>query len=240
MTISSKQLVVGFPLYPEVTLLDFAGATQVFAFSGVFKPIWLAQSLAPVTTSEGVSVNPAYTFNEHPGIDVLFVPGGGGAGVAQAMLDPAMQDFIKTVSRKAQWCGSVCVGAFIIAAAGLLQGCKATTYWSMLGVLEKFTDITVDLNCYPRYIIDPGKRRFSGGGVSSSIDLALELVEKITDKQTAELADLSIQYAPNPPVTTGDPGQADNQQLLNKVIQNQQQGFILPITKATHAVIDNS
>ena len=239
MTTENKKIVVGFPLYQGVTLLDFAGATQVFAFSGDFKPVWIAQSLAAIKTCEGVSVNPAYSFTDHPQIDLLFVPGGIGAGVAHAMLDPDMQDFIKTASQSAQWSGSVCVGAFIIAAAGLLNQCRATTYWSLLDELNRFPDIEVGLKTYPRSVIEFKKKRFSGGGVSSSIDLALELVKIIKDKEIAELTDLSIQYAPEPPVKSGDPKQADNPRLVEKVRQNQKKIFIEPIANATTKVIGN-
>ncbi|MFB3132821.1 MAG: hypothetical protein ACE10K_09915, partial [Rhodothermales bacterium] len=78
---TSKPFRVGFPLYPNCTLVDFAGATQVFAFtSRRFKPIWLAPTMDSIVTSEGVSVVPNYTFDEaknHRPLDMLFIPGGG-------------------------------------------------------------------------------------------------------------------------------------------------------------------
>ncbi len=233
---SENKCVVGFPLYQGSTLLDFAGATQVFAFSGGFKPIWLAPSLEPITTSEGVTVNPTYTFSKHPRIDLLFIPGGGGDGVAAAMQDNVMLRFVKKAAKTAQWSGSVCTGAFILAAAGLLDGCKATTYWSVLDTLNEFPAIRVDTEVYPRYLIQRKHKRFTGGGVSSSIDLALKLVQTINSKRAAEMADLSIQYAPDPPVQSGDPSQA-SRTVVAQVRHNQQTGFIEPIAKATQAVI---
>ncbi len=238
MSTTNKDIVVGFPLYNDATLLDFAGATQVFAFSGGFKPIWLAKTLAPVMTSEGVTVNPGYTFSQHPRIDLLFVPGGDGEGVAASMLDKDFQRFVKKAANTAEWSGSVCTGAFIIAAAGLLDGCQATTYWSVLNVLDEFPDIKVNTRDYPRYIIQPKHKRFSGGGVSSSIDLALQLVKVINSKNAAEMADLSIQYAPDPPVHSGDPSQANNPALVAKVRKNQQDDFIQPIIDATCQVLN--
>lgn len=232
----NKDLIVGFPLYPEATLLDFAGATQAFAFAAGFRPIWLAPTLDPVPTSEGVTVNPAYTFSRHPCIDLLFVPGGGGNGVAAAMQDEIMLRFVKKAARTAEWSGSVCTGAFILAAAGLLDGCKATTYWSMLETLDEFPAIRVNTQAYPRYILDRRHKRFTGGGVSSSIDLALQLIRVISSKRAAETADLSIQYAPDPPVQAGDPSQA-SPALVKKVRHHQQDGFIQPIADATWAVI---
>lgn len=237
-TSGEKDLIVGFPLYPENTLVDFAGATQVFAFASGFKPIWLAPTLDPVPTSEGVTVNPTHTFSRHPRIDLLFVPGGDGNGVAAAMQDKVMQQFIKKAAKTAEWSGSVCSGAFIIAAAGLLDGCRATTYWSMLDILNEFPDVRVDTQAYPRYLLDRRRKRFTGGGVSSSLDLALELVKTIKNKRAAEMADLSIQYAPDPPVKSGDPSQA-KKTVVAEVRNNQQHGFIQPIAEATQAVINN-
>lgn len=237
-TKKNQDIIVGFPLYDDATLLDFAGATQVFAFSAGFKPIWLAKDMNPVMTSEGMTVNPQYTFSKHPQIDVLFVPGGGGDGVAAAMQDKTYQRFIKKVAKTAEWSGSVCVGAFMLAAAGLLDNCTATTYWSVLNILDEFPNIKVNTKKYPRYIIQRKARRFTGGGVSSSIDLALELVKTIKNKTAAETADLDIQYAPDPPVHTGDPSQADNPALVAKLRKNQIPGFIQPIANATQQIIN--
>lgn len=97
-----SEIIVGMPLFDGATPLDFAGATQVFSFAQGFRPIWLAADLTPVATSEGVTVNAGYTFDEHPPIDLLFVPGGSGAGVAAAMQDEAFQCFVKNAAVSAQ------------------------------------------------------------------------------------------------------------------------------------------
>ena len=200
-------LCVGFPLYKGVTLLDFAGATQVFKFAGL-TPVWLAAQNGPIETTEGVSVLPTHTFNNHPKLDVLFVPGGGPDGVIAAMFDPVFRRFLSQAARQASWSGSVCVGAFILAAARLLDGCRATTYWSQipnLQLLREKMKIEVAPE-YPRRLIDSERRRFTGGGVSSSIDLALELVEVLTkSREVAQRAQLAIQYAPGPHIHAGDP-----------------------------------
>ena len=210
-----KPLYVGFPLYDDVTLMDFCGATEVFAFppgpDAAFIPVWLAAEKKPVKTSEGTHVFPTYSFKEkHPHIDILFVPGGGAGGVSNAMFDKDFQAFIKKTAAGATWVGSVCVGAFILAAAGLLKDCKATTYWSQipnLALLKKKFNLKIPKG-NPRGIIDDKKKIFTGGGISSSLDLALMLVEKIKGKTYAETSQLYIQYAPNPPVHAGDPEQA--------------------------------
>ena len=89
---------VGFPLYQGCTLLDFAGATQVFAFANA-TPVWLAADREPVKTTEGVQVVPGCTFADPGGaLDILFVPGGGDA-VAKAMLDRNLVGFVRELGR---------------------------------------------------------------------------------------------------------------------------------------------
>lgn len=232
---TNSKPVITFPLYDDCTLLDFAGATQVFAWAG-YQTVWAAQSATAVLTSEGVHVQPTCTFEELPPTFMLFVPGGGGDGVSTQMLNPVMQDFLVKTANQAQWSGSICTGAFIIAAAGVLDGCQATTYWSMLDTLALFPELSVRGDVYPRYLIDANRRRFSGGGVSSSIDMALALVGVIKGQDSANATQLSIQYAPDPPVHSGDPSQADPA-LVKHMLDKQQDSFIKPIQKATHTVL---
>ncbi|MBS1511885.1 MAG: DJ-1/PfpI family protein [Bacteroidetes bacterium] len=228
VALPSTPMYVGFPLYDDVTLMDFCGATEVFAFppgpDAAFIPIWLAEEKRPIKTSEGTFVYPQYTFTEkHPHIDILFVPGGGAGGVTNAMFSPAFQQFLKQTAKNAGWVGSVCVGAFILAAAGLLKDCSATTYWSQvhnLSLLKKKFQLRIPRG-NPRGVIDAKRKIFTGGGISSSLDLALMLIEKIKGKSYAETSQLYIQYAPNPPVHAGDPEQAP-QKLVDKLIQEGQ------------------
>ncbi len=224
---------VGFPLYEGCTLLDFAGATQVFSqwVSPGFQAVWLAASLDPVTTTEGVQVKPGRSFDDPGPIDVLFVPGGGG-DVAKAMQDPVVVGFVRQAGQAARLAGSVCTGAFILAAAGLLDGCEATTYWSQRENLALFPRIKVAAG-YPRWVFSGN--RFTGGGVSSSIDLALEVVNRLAGPTECQEAQLSAQYAPKPPFDSGDPATAPPEVTAD--VRANQQDFIATIRKATRAVI---
>lgn len=203
-------------MYPGCTLLDFAGATQVFAFAKM-TPVWLAATLEPVVTTEGVRVVPERTFADPGGsFDLLFVPGGGEA-VAGAMHDPVLVEFVRETGAAAQWAGSVCTGAFILAAAGLLDGYEATTYWSQRENLARFPKVRVAAGA-PRWVIQGN--RFTGGGVSSSVDLALELVSRITGPAASMEAQLLIQYAPAPPFASGDPAEAPPE-VVARVLERQ-------------------
>lgn len=221
----SSTLTVGFPLYDDCTLLDFAGATQVFApfAGGGFEPVWLAKEKKPIPTTEGVEVLPHATLAETEAVDILFVPGGG-SKVEAVMADEEFLDELRRLAKEEEgeekWVGSVCTGAFIVAAAGLFDGLEATTYWSQLENLAGFPRVTVHQNYYPRALIDVERRRFSGGGVSSSIDLALYLVEAIRGPEIAETVQLSIQYAPGPPYHSGSPAEAPPA-ITESLLENQ-------------------
>ena len=233
-----KTMVVGFPLYDGVTLMDFCGASEVFTFPReavpAFIPILLAAEKQPVKTSEGLYIYPNYSFNEpYPPIDILFVPGGNIAGVTTAMFDETFISFIKKNAATASWTGSVCVGAFILAAAGILKDCSATTYWSQvanLALLKKKLNLKIPKN-NPRGVLDKKRKIFTGGGISASIDLALMLLENIKGKAYAQSSQLNIQYAPKPPVHAGDPEQA-SKKLVQKTLKEQD-----PITAAYYALV---
>ncbi|HXT20020.1 MAG TPA: DJ-1/PfpI family protein [Thermoanaerobaculia bacterium] len=228
---SDGTLRVGFPLYNGCTLLDFAGATQVFAFTPGFQAVWLAPTRDPIATTESVKVLPGATFGDAGKIDILFVPGGGPA-VAKVMLDPVYVDFIREVGGRARLAGSVCTGAFLLAAAGLLDDVEATTYWCQRENLALFPRVRVAAG-FPRWVLHGN--RFTGGGVSSSIDLALELVNQLSGPTQSMSSQLAVQYAPSPPYESGDPAQAPPE--VTATLDEQNQGFIASIRKATLEVI---
>ena len=126
----------------------------------------------------------------------------------------------------------MCTGAFILAAAGLLDGFEATTYWSQRENLALFPKITVSAG-YPRWVVRGN--RFTGGGVSSSIDLALELLSLASGPTASMTAQLFVQYAPDPPFASGDPSQASPE--ITATVRKNQEGFTAAIRKAVEKVI---
>jgi cyclohexyl-isocyanide hydratase len=235
---------VGIVLYQDCTLLDFCGATQIFAdyASQGWTPKWLSDTMDPVKTSEGMSVLPQATFDALDDMDILFVPGGGGAGVRAAMENPAYLTLLQDAAAADKWIGSVCVGTFILAAAGVLNGTTCTTHWLALEQLRRLDTacaITVPPG-YPRDVIDSANKRFTGGGVSSSIDLALTLLRDLGSLSQANHSALLNQYAPSLPegVLPGAPDQADPATIASieddpKIRQN----FLAPIAAGVDRII---
>ncbi|HSS49600.1 MAG TPA: DJ-1/PfpI family protein [Thermoanaerobaculia bacterium] len=222
---------VGMVLYDGCTLLDFAGATQVFAFAPGFEVVWLAPEMRPITTTENVQVLPHCTFGDAGALDVVFVPGGG-EKVGTVMQDSVYVDFVRTAGRQAKMAGSICTGAFIVAAAGLFDGYEVSTYWSQRENLALFPNLRVSAG-YPRWVIHGN--RFSGGGISSSIDMALEIVSMISGPTQSMTTQLSIQYAPDPPFHSGDPAQAPPE--VTAAVLKSQESFTAAIEAGVEAVL---
>ncbi|HEY9664255.1 MAG TPA: DJ-1/PfpI family protein, partial [Allocoleopsis sp.] len=132
-------LQIGFLIYPGVIQLDVMGAYQVLSFPPNTQVHLLWKTLSPVVSNEGLILTPTTTLAECPPLDVICVPGGG-IGQVEVMQDAEILDFLKQQSITAQYVTSVCTGSLILAAAGLLQGYKATCHWAfrdqlaMLGV----------------------------------------------------------------------------------------------------------
>jgi cyclohexyl-isocyanide hydratase len=121
------------------------------------------------------------------------------------MLDPRFIGYLQGQAQCAQWVASVCEGALLIAAAGLLDGYRATTHWWFIPCLKLFPKIQV-ADGYPRYIVD--RTRVTGGGISSGIDEGLVMVALMAGETVARKVQLNIQYNPHPPFTDGDPSTA--------------------------------
>jgi cyclohexyl-isocyanide hydratase len=218
-------------LYDGCTLLDFAGATQVFAFAPGFEVVWLAPEMRPITTTENVQVLPHCTFGDAGTLDIVFVPGGG-EKVGTVMQDSVYVDFVRTAGSQAKMVGSICTGAFIVAAAGLFDGYEVSTYWSQRENLALFPNLRVSAG-YPRWVIH--RDRFSGGGISSSIDMALEIVSMISGPTQSMTTQLSIQYAPDPPFQSGDPAQAPPS--VTTAVLKSQESFTAAIKAGVEAVL---
>jgi len=201
---SAPKLVVGMVAYPGMFLQDFVGPLTVFEalMNREVHIIW--KDLDPVKSigAGGITVTPTVTFKDCPqNLDILFVPGGV-PGMFPVMEDPEIMSFLIEQSKTAKYLTSVCTGSFILGAAGLLDGYRATSYWSMVDLLSEFGAIPVR----SRVVID--RNRITAGGVTAGIDFALKIVAKLIGPEYAQAIQLYLEYDPAPPFNAGSPGKA--------------------------------
>lgn len=187
-------------LFEDITQLDLTGPAEVFAAAG-FTVNLLARTTAPVTTDGGWSINPTHTLEAAPPADILLVPGG--AGVDRLLDDPALLDIVRRLAAEAAWVTSVCTGSLVLAAAGLLEGRRATSHWASVDLLGRFG---VDV-VHERWVRDG--RVVTAAGVSAGIDMALALVADVAGEAVAAAAQLEMEYDPHPPFGYGSPGAND-------------------------------
>lgn len=213
-----QKLVVGMVLFPGLTLLDLIGPLTVLAYHSTIYLV--SSSLEPVTSDQGAQLVPNCDYDGCPvNLDILFIPGGD--GVVDAMVDPALLSFVKTRGQNAGYVTSVCTGALILAAAGLLEGFDATTHWAWHDVLKTFGANPVA----KRVVID--RNRVTGGGVTAGIDFGLSLLAHLRGELAAQTRQLMIEYDPNPPFESGSPEKAEPkvielaEKLLNAAAERQ-------------------
>ncbi len=195
-------MIIGIPVYNDVDLLDVTAPHEVFKWMGPSTDVRLiAETPGKITSRDGFAFIAPNSFVDTPALDVLWVPGGDPSALKLLMSGPnrAYLDFLIDRSRNARYVCSVCEGALLLAAAGLLDGYRATTHWMFEPCLRKFKKVTV-VDGHPRFELD--RNRLTGGGISSGIDEALKLVELLTDVATAQNVQRTLQYYPRPPVTS--------------------------------------
>ncbi|GHD60823.1 DJ-1/PfpI family protein [Jeongeupia chitinilytica] len=217
-----NKFVIGIAVYNGVDLMDVAAPYELFNWMASLEsqynpgaPVREVRALSldgsSVVTRDNLTVGadlPALTAPA-PGdtdkIDLLWIPGGDPMRLEELMLDEKAMDLLYAVGNDAQYVASVCEGAMLAAASGLLDGYCATTHWAFLPCLGLFPSITVKPG-YPRYVIDGN--RITGGGISSGIDEALAIIALLSNDNVAGAVQLMVQYNPQPQFHQGDPSQA--------------------------------
>ncbi|MFM9898158.1 DJ-1/PfpI family protein [Sphingorhabdus sp.] len=182
-------------LFDNVTQLDFTGPVQFLSRLPGAKVHVVSKDGAAVKTDCGFSILPRSGFGQCPQADVLCVPGG--HGVRDAIVDQVIVDFVRQQANGADYITSVCTGAFILGAAGLLQGKKATCHWAYTQLLPLFGAMH-----QPARVVHDGNV-ITAGGVTSGIDFALELIAAISGEDVARTIQLALEYDPAPPFGGG-------------------------------------
>lgn len=190
-------LTVGLLAFPDLTQLDLTGPYEVFARTPGTRTIIVGTRPGPIRSEWGLALGTDCTLEDAPPLDVLFIPGG--IGVNALLVDDAVLDRVAERGARAAWVTSVCTGALVLGAAGLLRGYRATTHWLSLDLLVEAGATPVEA----RVVRD--RNRITGGGVTAGIDFALALVGELHGRQVAERIQLGIEYDPAPPFQSGSP-----------------------------------
>jgi len=192
---------VGFVIFPNLTQLDFTGPLQVLARMPEATTHIVAKTTAPIPTDCGLGLVPTHGFADCPALDLICVPGGV-TGVVAALQDRDTIDFVRTQATNAKYVTSVCTGAFILGAAGVLKGKRATTHWAYTDLLP-----LVGATHVKARVVKDGNL-ITAGGVTSGIDFGLNVVAEIAGEAAARTIQLGIEYDPAPPFDSGDPDRA--------------------------------
>lgn len=187
---------IAIVIYDRLTALDAVGPYEVLSRLPGANVTFVAERAGPKRTENGsLALLADATIAEFPSPDVLVVPGG--YGQADLMEDGPLHEWLRAAHETSIWTTSVCTGSLILAAAGLLEGKRATSHWLALDEL-----VRLGAELTPERVVFDGKI-VTAAGVSAGIDMALELAARIAGEQVAQAIQLSIEYDPQPPFDAG-------------------------------------
>jgi transcriptional regulator GlxA family with amidase domain len=192
---------IAYLLYDRFTALDITGPHDVFNSVPGNESIFVAEKPGPIRNeSDTLSIVADAQLDEVTSPDIVVVPGGFGN---RALLEhEPLHEWIRDVHETSTFTTSVCTGALLLAAAGLLDGVPATTHWLARDLLAELgAEVVTDR------VVEHG-RIVTAAGVSSGIDMALTLVQKINGDDVAKAVQLGIEYDPQPPLDAGAPHKA--------------------------------
>jgi cyclohexyl-isocyanide hydratase len=192
---------IGLLLFPDITQLDLTGPYEVFTKipGAEVRLVW--KTLDPVRAGGGMRLLPDTSFADCPQLDLVCVPGG--AGMNPLLEDAQTLAFLRRQAAGARYVTSVCTGALVLGAAGLLKGRRATTHWMSVELLAAFGAIPTKGR-----VVEDGNV-ITGGGVTAGIDFALLIAARVAGEEVARAIQLGIEYDPAPPFDAGHPDRAD-------------------------------
>ena len=194
--IDGKPIDILFMLYPTFTLQDFAGANEVFArLPGVTVRVATPDG-GPVTSDTNITFADSLKIADVKSCDIICVPGG--TSHKRAML-PDVQENLRRLAAQAKYVTSICNGSLILGNAGLLKGKRSACLWAQRSLLKQYGAIPDPA----RVVIDG--RNMSGGGVTAGIDFALTVGAILRGPIAAQVVQLTMEYAPQPPFNSGRP-----------------------------------
>ena len=193
---------VALLIYPMMTALDLVGPQQILASMGNVDVHLVWKDTNTLYTDSGIPMQATKTLAQCPdNLTVLFVPGGS-RGTVPLMNDPEVIGFLTEKAKAARYVTSVCTGALLLGAAGLLKGYRANTHWAYRDLLPLMGATPVN----ERVVID--RNRITGGGVTAGLDFGLHLVALLRNDKHAKSTQLAFEYDPQPPFHAGTPAGA--------------------------------
>jgi len=191
---------VGILIFPDVEVLDFCGPFEVFSVARLdesrrredlspFEVCLIAQSAQTIVARGGLKVQPDYTLETAPALDILVIPGGW--GTRAEINNATLIDWIVQRARRVDTLTSVCTGAMLLGKAGLLDGRRATTHWRSLDWMrESFPNVTVD---DAAHVVEDGNV-LTSAGISAGIDMALRVVTRYFGEAVGRATARNMEY----------------------------------------------
>ena len=202
-------------IFDGLTALDAIGPYEVLSRVPGAEVRFVGKQQGPKRTDTGgLGLEADLAISELPRAEVVLIPGG--AGSRPLMQDPEVLEWVRAVHDDSTWTTSVCTGALVLGAAGILDGKRATTHWA-------FLDRLAQLGAEPvaERVVEDGKV-VTAAGVSAGIDMALTLAGRLAGDQVAQAIQLGIEYDPQPPFDTGSPTKASSE--LIELIRSMERG----------------
>jgi transcriptional regulator GlxA family with amidase domain len=188
-------------IFDGLTALDAIGPYEVLSRVPGAELRFVAKQAGPKRTDTGaLGVQADLALADLADPEVVLVPGG--PGNRALMSDPEVLEWLRAAHGGSTWTTSVCTGALVLGAAGILDGKRATTHWAFVDRLPEF-----GAEPLPQRVVEDGKV-ITAAGVSAGIDMALTLASRLAGDQVAQAIQLGIEYDPDPPFDSGSPAKA--------------------------------
>jgi transcriptional regulator GlxA family with amidase domain len=188
-------------IFDRLTALDAVGPYEVLSRIPGAELSFVSTEPGPKRTDTGcLALVADHSLEEMAAPDVVLVPGG--EGNRPLLKDEAVLDWLRSADESSSWTTSVCTGALVLGAAGILEGRRATTHWAYLDTLRSYGAQPVS-----ERVVDDGKL-ITAAGVSAGIDMALHLASRVAGAEVAQAIQLAIEYDPEPPLDAGSPHKA--------------------------------
>ncbi|MFD5008660.1 DJ-1/PfpI family protein [Streptomyces chartreusis] len=192
---------IAMALYDRFTALDIVGPYEALSRLPDAEVVFVAETAGPVRADTGfLAITADKALADVPSPDIVVVPGG--PGTFAQIENETFLDWLQTADGTSTWTTSVCTGSLLLAAAGLLDGRRATTHWLTLDFLAQYGAEPTGER------VVPDGKYVTAAGVSSGIDMGLALVGKIAGDEHAQAVQLLTEYDPQPPYDAGSPQKA--------------------------------